>query len=343
MTEPLLLRALRGEPTERPPIWLMRQAGRYLPEYRALRAQHDFLTVCRTPELATEVALQPLRRFPLDGAILFADILLVLEPMGAPFVFTKGRGPKLAAPLTDAAALRALKVVDPRESLGYVADAVTMIARAVAPLPLLGFAGAPFTLASYLLEGGRSRNFVQLKRCMYAEPALFAELLDKLATVVVSYLRMQIEAGAQAIQLFDTWAGILAPAEHRRFVLPVLQRVFAELADTGVPRIVFMRGCGSHLPALRECGADVVSLDWTVDMAHAVAALPGLPVQGNLDPLALTGTHEGIRRRAAAICAAGDAAPGHIFNLGHGLMPEIPVPGVEVLVDAVRTHRRPGA
>jgi len=332
------LAALCGERPVHRPIWLMRQAGRYLPEYQAVRARHSFVRMCQTPELACEITLQPVRRFGFDAAILFNDILVPLEPLGTSFVFTE-EGPRLEHPVRDEADMAALRTFDPREELGYVAEAVRLIRRELVGTPLIGFAGAPFTLAAYLVEGGGSKDHRRIKTLMYRRPELFAALLAKLADTVASYLRMQIEAGADAVQLFDSWAGVLAPADYARFELPAVQRIFAALADTGAPRLLFVKGGASHLESAVQSGADALSLDWTVDLAGAAPWLGGLPVQGNLDPLALYAEPAEIARRAHAVCRAGDAAAGHVFNLGHGILPDTPLAGVEALVEAVHAYR----
>jgi uroporphyrinogen decarboxylase len=335
---PAFLAALRGERPQRRPLWIMRQAGRYLPEYRATREKATFRDLCCTPELAAEVTLQPLRRFDLDAAIIFSDILTPLAPMGAEFSFADG-APKLAAPLRSEAAIRALHLVEPREELAFVAEAIRLVKAEIAPKPLIGFAGSPFTLAAYLIEGGGGKGeFRHLKTMLYARGDLLGELLDLLAEQVGRHLTMQVEAGADAVQIFDSWAGILSPADHERVVLPRLQRITAQLAPLGVPRILFSKGGLTHLDALRRAGADALSLDWTADLGAVVAEAPDLVLQGNLDPVVLFADPAEVRRRAAEICRAGDAAAGHVFNLGHGILPETPIASVEALVEAVHAH-----
>ncbi len=329
---------LKGGPAERRPIWIMRQAGRYLPEYQELRGRHSFVDICKTPDLACEVALQPIRRFGFDAAILFNDILVPLEPAGASFVFTD-EGPRLERPVRSEADIERLRLFDPWDKLGYVAEAIRLIKSELDGTPLIGFAGAPFTLAAYLIEGGASKNYSNVKKMLYGRPALFEKLLGKLADQVTSYLEMQIEAGADAVQLFDSWAGILAPADYERFVLPGVRRIFKGLEHTGTPRILFAKGGGSFLPFFAESGADVISLDWTIDLSDALRHLNGSRVQGNLDPLALFAPPEEIRRRALEICRAGDAASGHVFNLGHGILPDTPIESVETLVQTVKDYR----
>lgn len=329
---------LKGSRPERRPIWIMRQAGRYLPEYQAVRARHSFVDICKTPELACEVTLQPIRRFGFDAAILFNDILVPLEPAGASFLFTE-EGPQLGRPIRTDNDVEKLTPFEPREKLGYVAQAIRLIKSELNGTPLIGFAGAPFTLAAYLVEGGGSKNYKNIRKILYSRPDLLRRLLDKLADQVTSYLEMQIEAGADAVQLFDSWAGILTPADYERFVLPGLRSIFMRLEHTGASRILFVKGGESYLPLLKGCGADVISLDWTINLSAALKHLNGSRVQGNLDPMALFAPPEEIRRRALSICRAGDAASGHVFNLGHGILPETPIESVETLVQAVKDYR----
>jgi uroporphyrinogen decarboxylase len=316
----------------------MRQAGRYLPEYRALREKVSFRELCRQPELAAEVTLQPLRRFGFDAAILFSDILTPLEPMGAPFDFADG-GPRLEQPVRTAAAIDQLRVVDPREELGFVAEAIRLVKTEAAGTPLIGFAGAPLTLAAYLVQGGGSADFAEFKRLVYTRPDLLTRLLDRLADQVADHLAMQVEAGADAVQLFDTWAGLLVPADYRRLVLPRVRRIMDRLAASGVPRIFFARGVPSLLADADAFGADVLGIDWMVEIGTALRLAGLRPVQGNLDPLVLLGSPEEIRRRTRAVLRAGAAAPGHVFNLGHGIVPATPLRAVETLVATVREYR----
>lgn len=335
------LAALGGERQERCPIWIMRQAGRYLPEYRAVREKTSFIRLCKTPELATEVTLQPIRRFGFDAAILFSDILVPLEPMGAPFHFGDG-GPRMDKPLRHEDDIRLLRVVDSRERTGYVAAAIRMIKGELGPkTPLIGFAGAPLTLASYLIEGGGSKNFEHLKGMLYSRPKLLGELLDKLADQILDYLKMQVEAGVDAVQIFDTWGGILHPSDYASMVMPGVRKILDGLADTGVPRIYFLKGSAPFLDHVETLDAECFGLDWTLDLAPAAAKLQR-PVQGNLDPTCLFGSHEEIRRRSLDICRQGAQAPGHIFNLGHGILPSTPLDAVEVLVETVQNYRREG-
>ena len=340
-TDTLFARACRREPVERTPVWIMRQAGRYLPEYRALRAKADFLTCCRTPALACEITLQPVRRLEVDAAILFSDILVPLPAMGVEVTFNPG--PHLARPVRSAGDVAALRVPDAREATPFVLDAIRMLRRELPhAVPLIGFAGAPFTMATYLVEGGGSKQFEAIKGLLFSDPPTAHALLACCADTVASLLSEQVRAGAQAAMLFDTWAGLLGPADYREFALPYVRRVFDRVADTAaalgvdVPRIYYAGNAAGWLPACRETGADVVGLDWRMDLQPSRAQLgPTLAVQGNLDPAVLLGTPDIIRQRAREVLE--QAGPvGHIFNLGHGILPQTPPDHARVLVDAVR-------
>jgi len=330
------LRACRREKTAFTPIWLMRQAGRYLPEYRALRAKHDFLTLCKTPAAATEVTLQPIERLGVDAAILFADILLVLEPLGVGLEFTRGEGPHIARPVRGAEDVSRLAPVDVPSSVGFVFETVRLVRKALADrVPLVGFAGAPFTLASYLIEGGASREFLHTKRFMRAEPAAWHALMARLAGITAAYLNGQIAAGAQAVQLFDSWVGTLSPADYREFVLPHSRAVLSALAP-GALVIHFGTGTATLLELMKEAGGDVIGLDWRVELGAAWDRLGGeVAVQGNLDPAILLAPVPEIRRAAGAILEGAARRPGHILNLGHGVHQETPVDHVRALVDMV--------
>jgi len=330
------LRACRREQTAFTPVWLMRQAGRYLPEYRALRARHDFLTLCKTPEAAAEVTLQPVERLGVDAAILFADILLVLEPLGVGLEFTRGEGPHIARPVRSADDVARLAPVDVPSSVGFVFETVRRARKALAErVPLIGFAGAPFTLASYLIEGGASREFLLTKRFMRAEPAAWHALMARLAGITVEYLDGQIDAGAQAVQLFDSWVGTLSPSDYREFVLPHSRAVLSRLAP-GVPAIHFGTGTAALLELMKEAGGDVLGLDWRVSLGPTWDRLGAdVAVQGNLDPAVLLAPVAEIRRAARAILEGAARRPGHIFNLGHGVHQETPVDHVRALVDMV--------
>ena len=330
------LRACRREQTAFTPVWLMRQAGRYLPEYRALRARYDFLTLCKTPEAATEVTLQPIERLGVDAAILFADILLVLEPLGVGLEFNRGEGPHIARPIRSADDVARLAPVDVPSSVGFVFETVRLARKALAErVPLIGFAGAPFTLASYLIEGGASREFLLTKRFMRAEPAAWHALMARLAGITVEYLDGQIDAGAQAVQLFDSWVGTLSPTDYREFVLPHSRAVLNRLAP-GVPAIHFGTGTATLLELMKEAGGDVLGLDWRVNLGPTWERLGAdVAVQGNLDPAVLLAPVPEIRRAVHAILAGAARRPGHIFNLGHGVHQETPVDHVRALVDMV--------
>jgi len=336
----IFLKNLRGEPCDRTPIWIMRQAGRYLPEYQEVRKQYSFNELCRTPEAACEVTLQPIRRFGFDAAIMFSDILTPLEPMGAAFDFSQG-GPKLEKPIRTEAEIAALHTYEPREGTDFVAAAIKLMKEGLGDkTPLIGFAGSPFTLATYLIEGGGSKDFKTLKTMLYSRPELLDELMDKLTEQTAAYLQMQVEAGVDAIQLFDTWGGILHPADYERVVLPCVKRIMDSLKDSGVPRIYFLKGSAPYLDLVTTLDVEVLGMDWTMDMARSLPLMKGYAVQGNLDPLALFGTEEQIRTRALDICEAGKAASGHVFNLGHGITPPTPISAVETLVETVQGFRR---
>jgi uroporphyrinogen decarboxylase len=338
-SDALFLRACRRETVERTPAWIMRQAGRYLPEYRALRERHDFLTFCRTPELAAELTLQPIRRYPLDAAILFSDILIPLPGMGVEVAFEPG--PKLERTTRTRSAILELRTPDAREAAPYVGEAVRLVQRELGGrVPLIGFAGAPFTLASYLVEGGGSKNFEHTKALFYDDPETADLLLGKCADAVASSLRAQLEAGVDAVMLFDSWAGILPPAAVRRFALPFARRAFENaLAAVGyeVPRIYYAGQAAGWLEDARDSGAQVVGVDWRVDLDEAQRRLgPDVVVQGNLDPCVLLAPLDEVRRRAQALVRSADPRLGHVFNLGHGILPGTPPEAVAVLLDAVR-------
>jgi uroporphyrinogen decarboxylase len=330
------LAACRREPVSHTPIWLMRQAGRYMAEYRAVRARYRFLELCKTPEAAAEVTLQPVERLGVDAAILFADILLPLEPLGVGLEFTAGEGPQIRRPVRRAEDVDRLERVDVPEALGFVFETVRLVRKALAErVPLIGFAGAPFTLASYALEGGASREFLRTKRFMRAERPAWHALMERLAGITVEYLNGQIAAGAQAVQLFDSWVGTLSPADYREFVLPHTRAVIARLAP-GVPVIHFGTGTATLLALMKEAGGDVIGLDWRVDLGAAWDRLGGeVAVQGNLDPAILLADVGEIRQAAQAVLASARGRAGHIFNLGHGIHKETPVEHAVALVDMV--------
>jgi uroporphyrinogen decarboxylase len=332
------LRACRREPTDVTPVWFMRQAGRYMPEYRALREKHTLLEICKQPELALEVTLQPLK-LGMDAAILFADILLPLEPMGAPFEFAKGEGPVIHEPARDRAAIEKLRVFEPEEGLGYVLQAIRLIRKELeGKTPLIGFAGAPFTIASYLVEGGKSSDYRLTKQMMWGEPETWALLMGKISEVVRRYLRAQVEAGAQAVQLFDSWIGSLSPVDYREHVFPHVRHILQDLETTGVPVIHFGTNTATLLEAQREAGGTVIGIDWRTPLAGAWKRIGyDRAIQGNLDPLLLCAPRPVAEARARAILAEAESRPGHVFNLGHGIIPETPVDHVKAMVDLVHS------
>lgn len=347
MNNDRFLRALRCEPVDCTPVWLMRQAGRYLPEYRATRAQAgSFMALCTNPELACEVTLQPLRRFALDAAILFSDILTIPDAMGLGLHFADGEGPKFRSPVRTAADVARLGVPDPEGELRYVMDAVRTIRRELkGSVPLIGFSGSPWTLACYMVQGEGSSNFPLPKAMLWNEPALMHQLLDTVARSVISYLTAQAAAGAQALMVFDTWGGLLAPAQYTEFSLRYLGQIAAALkadaATRDIPLILFSKGANGHLPGLAATGCDALGVDWTLDLSSARALVGDkIALQGNLDPAALQAAPEAIRREVARVLASHGPGPGHVFNLGHGITPDVKPEHVAALVDAVHELSR---
>ena len=341
------LRALLREPTDYTPLWLMRQAGRYLPEYNATRARAgDFLTLCKTPDLATEVTLQPLARYPLDAAILFSDILTVPDAMGLGLYFAPGEGPRFERPLRSEWEIRDLSAPDPNDKLRYVMDAVARIRRALdGAVPLIGFSGSPYTLACYMVEGGSSDDYRHIKTLLYSRPDLLHHILDITTTAVTHYLNAQIEAGAQAVMIFDSWGGSLTPAAYQEFSLAYMQRIVAGLIKERdgrrVPNIVFTKGGGNWLEAQAAIGADALGLDWHTDIGEARRRVGGqVALQGNLDPFTLLGSADAIRLEATRVLDAYGNHPGHVFNLGHGISQFTEPDKVSVLVDTVHGHSR---
>lgn len=335
--EPRLLRACRREPVDCTPVWLMRQAGRYMSEYRSLREKHSLMEMFRTPELAVEVTLQPLKAFSLDAAIIFADILLPLQGMGIDLDFIEGEGPVLRNPIREPAHVEALRPADPHEHLGYVLESLRIVRAEIdGKVPLIGFAGAPFTLAGYMIEGRGSANFLRTKRLMHWEPRAWDRLMSKLVDTLSAYLLAQFRAGAQVIQLFDSWVGCLSPEDYRRFVLPYSQRILSPLKQAGIPSIHFGTGTGGLLPLMREAGGDVVGVDWRIPLDEAWRQLgPSVAVQGNLDPAALMAPLSLLKERIGDVLGRAGGRPGHVFNLGHGVLPQTPVDSVKALVDFV--------
>ena len=330
------LRACRGEPVDATPVWMMRQAGRYMAEYRALRLKHTMLEVCKTPELALAVTLQPLK-FGMDAAILFADILLPLEPMGAPFDFHKGEGPVIFSPVTCKADVEKLHGFEIEEGLGYVLEAIKLLKKEL-KVPLIGFAGAPFTLASYLIEGGKSSAFAKAKRLMYAEPETWNLLMSKLSDVVRKFLHKQIDAGVDAVQLFDSWVGQLSAVDYRTYVQPHTMSILKDIERRGVPVIHFGVGSLHLLEAMSESGGTVIGLDWRTPIQEGwKRAGTHKAIQGNLDPTVLLAGRELAEQHAARVLEQVGGKPSHIFNLGHGILPETPVETVQAVIDFV--HR----
>jgi uroporphyrinogen decarboxylase len=346
-----LLRALRCQPVDATPIWIMRQAGRYLPEYRATRARAgSFLALAKNPELACEVTLQPLERFDLDAAILFSDILTVPDAMGLGLYFAEGEGPKFERPVRSVADIDRLYVPDIGSELGYVTDAVSLIRRELdGRVPLIGFSGSPWTLACYMVEGGGSDNFARIKAMAWNEPAALHRLLEVTTDAVIAYLSAQRAAGAQALQLFDTWGGVLAPAQYREFSLRYMARIVAGLdrgeGEAYTPLILFGRSNGAYLGELADTGCDALGVDWLTDLADARLRTGGrVALQGNLDPVALYARPEVIEAEAARVLQSFGDGPGHVFNLGHGVSPDMDPEHVRCLVDAVHrlSRREPG-
>lgn len=335
------LRACRGQRADRVPVWFMRQAGRYQPEYRQIRQGRSLLDITMDPALCAEVTVLPVRQLGVDAAILFSDIMVPLGPVGIDYTLEEHVGPVIAQPVRDLAGVRRIGRLEPRRHLPHVLETIDLVRQKLSPrTPLIGFAGAPFTLASYLVEGRPSRTHIATKRWMHTDPGAFGELLDRLADVVIAHLRAQIEAGAQAVQLFDSWVGSLSPADFETFVLPVARRIFDALADTGVPRIYFGVETGDLLSLMAEAGADVVGVDWRAPLAAASARVgPGHALQGNLDPALLLAPWPAVQRAALACLEAGTAHPGgYIFNLGHGVLPDTRPEQLARLVDFVHAH-----
>lgn len=337
-----LIKALLKQPTDRTPLWLMRQAGRYLPEYRKIRKQAgSFINLCKNPELACEVTLQPLERFDLDAAIIFSDILTVPDAMGLELELIESVGPVFHKPITTKADIEKLPIPDPNQSLQYVMDAISTTHKALAGrVPLIGFSGSPWTLATYMVEGQSSKNFSKIKGLLYQDPQSLHLLLEKLSDSIKLYLNAQIEAGAEVVMLFDTWGGVLSPHHYREFSLHYMERIISGLTRTRngniVPRIVFTKNGGHWLSDIAQCGCDAVGIDWTYDLATLRPKLEGkVAIQGNLDPAALLGTHDAIKQEVERILSAMKDYPGFVFNLGHGIFPNIPPENVAYLVELV--------
>lgn len=348
MREHRLLKALRREPVDKTPVWLMRQAGRYLPEYRALRQkQGSFMNCCKTPEIACEITLQPLRRFDLDAAIIFSDILTIPDAMGLGLYFETGEGPRFERPVQTRQSIEALRVPDMQDELGYVMEAIRLTALELSgKLPLLGFSGSPWTLATYMVEGGSSKSFSKIKQMMFTEPALLQTLLSVLTQSVIDYLKAQIAAGVSAVMIFDTWGGVLSTREYNAFSLSSLQSIVAALkADPlskDTPVILFAKNGGAWLENLAATGCAGLGIDWSVSMSDARARVGhSVALQGNMDPAILFASPDFIRQEVGTILAQFGQGEGHIFNLGHGILPEVPPENVAVFVEAVHELSQP--
>ena len=338
------LRACRREEVDCTPVWFMRQAGRYMAEYRAIRAKYTLLEICQQPELAAEVTLQPVRALGVDAAILFADILLPLMPMGIQLEFAQGEGPVIHNPIRSRADVEALRLVEPRESLAHVLEAVRLVRRELdGQVPLIGFAGAPFTLASYIIEGGSSRNFTKTKRLMYDDARTWHILMSKLGCVIADYLTAQVRAGAQAVQLFDSWVGTLSPDDYAEYVLPHSRFVIDQVQRAGVPIIHFGTDTAMLLPLMIEAGGDVIGLDWRTPLDWGWEVVGNdAAVQGNLDPVALFAPRNVLENKVKIILELAAKRPGHIFNLGHGILPDTPVDNVRAAVEMVHEFSKRG-
>ncbi len=322
------------------PVWFMRQAGRYMPEYRRIREKYGLLEMFKSPELATEITLQPIKALSVDAAIIFADILLPLEGMGIHLEFAEGEGPVIHNPVRSQADAQALRVVDPEADLSYVLKSLQLVRKEIdGQVPLIGFAGAPFTLASYMIEGGGSRNFIFTKRMMYGDRATWDMLMEKLTSSLISYLVAQFGAGAQVVQLFDSWIGCLGPSDYREYVLSYSQKLFQALSDAKIPSIHFGTGTGDLLPLMRQGGGDVLGADWRILLDDAWTRIgPGAGIQGNLDPVTLMAPWPLLKARAKEVLDLAAGRPGHIFNLGHGILPTTPVDSVKALADFVHEY-----
>ena len=336
------LRACRREPVDVTPVWIMRQAGRYLPEYQQVRGKNSFLTMCKTPELSAQVTIQPVERLGVDAAILFSDILIPVEAMGVPLEFHDGKGPLLGKEIRSQADVDVLAVPDPADKVPFVMEAIRILRKALeGKVPLIGFSGAPFTLCSYIVEGGTSRNFIKLKTLMYQAPDVYRSLMGKITKTVIAYLNAQIEAGAQAVQIFDTWAGALTPGDYEEYALPYTRQVVEGIRGGKVPIIHFANDCAMLLPAIRTLNVDVIAVDWRIPL-DAAAAVVGRDValQGNMDPTMLFHPPEKIDDCVRDVLARGEAAASHIFNLGHGILPPTNPEHAVAMVEAVHRFGR---
>ena len=330
------LKACRRESVPYTPIWLMRQAGRYMKEYMDIRKKYSFLEMCKTPELACEITLQPVEKLNVDAAIIFADILLPLPGMGVSLEFAKNEGPVIKNPVRSEADIEKIRIIEPKEDVPYLLDSIRMVKRELnGKIPLIGFSGAPFTLASYIIEGGSSKNYIHTKALMWKEPLLWKELMEKVSEVIIRYLNSQIDAGADCLQIFDSWVGCLGPDDYRSFALPYTKKVIDGIKKD-VPIINFSTNTGAYIPLVKEAGGDVIGVDWRIRLDEAWERVGyDTSIQGNLDPVVLFGPLSGIKNRAKEIIDMAGGRPGHIFNLGHGIIVDTPVENVKALVDFV--------
>lgn len=329
------LRACRKEETDFTPVWLMRQAGRYLQEYMDIKNKSSFIEMCKTPEVACEITMQPLRRFDLDASIIFADILLPLEGMGINFEFTKGDGPVIHNPVRSRADIDAIKEITPEEDVSYLMEAIKLTKKEIdGKVPLIGFCGAPFTLASYMIEGGGSKNYLHAKKLMYTDPESWDVMMTKITDMLVKYLKAQINAGVQAVQIFDSWAGCLSKNDYSKYALPYTKRLIKEVTGE-VPVINFSTNTGTYLDVIKQAGGDVIGLDWKVDLMDGWNQLGDVAVQGNMDPAVLFSDEKTIRAKVKEVIDSAAGRKGHIFNLGHGIILGTPPENVKILVDAV--------
>ncbi len=335
---PFLL-ACRKQPTPYTPIWLMRQAGRYMKEYRALRKKYSFLEMCKNPEMAAQVTLQPIDKFKLDAAIIFSDILIPLEPMGVEFEFAKGEGPVFHRPVREMKDVERLKIIEPEEEIPFLMEAIRIVRRELeGKIPLIGFSGAPFTLASYMIEGGHSRNYTLTKGLMYQNRPAWNLLMEKVSEVLIRYLNAQVRAGVQALQVFDSWVGCLTPGDYEEYALPYSKRVM-DGVNKSVPLIHFATSSSTLLERMKQAGGNVIGVDWRVDLGEAWARIGyDVGIQGNLDPVVLFGPVDLIKKEVKRILDQAEGRPGHIFNLGHGILPNTPVDHVAALVDMVHEY-----
>ena len=338
----LFLKACKRQPVERTPIWMMRQAGRYLPEYRAVREKADFLTMCKTPELAAEVTIQPVDLIGVDAAIIFSDILVIPEAMGMHLEMHEGKGPVFPNPIRTEADAASLKQIDPAKDLKYVLDAVSLTKKELNNrVPLIGFSGSPWTLLTYMVEGKGSKNFSEVKKMIYNNPELAHSILDKIADAVIKYLNAKIEAGADALQIFDTWGGILTQNDFNEFSLRYIEKIVAGIKKIDEPVIVFAKGVHYNIDLLSNIGADVIGLDWTMDLGKVRKQTGGkVALQGNLDPTKLYANEEKIKLEASKVLESFGEGSGHIFNLGHGILPDVPPANAKLLVDFVKEESK---